>query len=716
MIGISIGKRLFGGFFLVIVLVAAMWLFTHRTTGAISRANGEVAGALSEVATAEATVGRLSGWAKQLTGVRYELHRAVGDLRDDLLQNQAEIALFPAGNPLMTFLQSPEAENLAATLHTTSFEKLREVAKRLDELNQALRQGWQPRHEGLAKGLNDLKRTEIYWGLKVANMLFIQSSISELVPDELTDTPLEEFKQSKVYQRYATDFPALAQAVAKAAPTNEQLWNDADALNRLTFSGKWEKARLLYRDKFPPAIKSMAVDLDSVLALEENVLRAQEQTVALLNNEVNEQIAAADSLLTGLEKELDQSLQTQAVGVDHAAREVKEKRRSVDEKIAALQQRNLLLTLAVILLGILTGWLITRSITRPLSRVVGMIKELDAGRLDNRLDMRRRDEIGQMAACIDSFADNLQQQVISSFRHLAAGDFTFEAQGLIRQPLASTNASLTGFMGQVQNAGAQLASGSLQIADASQSLSQGATEQASSLEQITSTMTEMAARTKESAAHAEQANLLSSQAKDAAERGNRQMAAMVEAMAGVKASSQSISRIIRVIDEIAFQTNLLALNAAVEAARAGQHGKGFAVVAEEVRALAGRSAAAAQETAALIEAASDKAESGAGLADETATALAEIVSEVNRVSDLVADIAATSRDQAVGFQEVSQGLGQIDKVTQQTTAHAEQCAAAAQEFSSQAQNLDRMLRRFKVNRASLPPGQNTGAKGLPART
>ena len=175
------------------------------------------------------------------------------------------------------------------------------------------------------------------------------------------------------------------------------------------------------------------------------------------------------------------------------------------------------------------------------------------------------------------------------------------------------------------------------------------------------------------------------------------MSEMLHAMNEINESSGQISRIIKVIEEIAFQTNLLALNAAVEAARAGAQGRGFAVVAEEVRNLAQRSSKAARETTDLIERTVGRVGNGTQIANHTAKALDGIVLSVTRVSDLVDEIAAASREQALGIEQVSQGLGHIDSVTQNNAANAEESASASEELSSQAMQLKQMLTRFKLS-------------------
>lgn len=223
-----------------------------------------------------------------------------------------------------------------------------------------------------------------------------------------------------------------------------------------------------------------------------------------------------------------------------------------------------------------------------------------------------------------------------------------------------------------------------QVSSASQQSAEGASEQASSLEETSSALEQMAAMTRTNAENAKQANQLSTQARDAAQAGDKTMHQLNEAMIGINKSSGKISKIIKVIEEIAFQTNLLALNAAVEAARAGEHGKGFAVVADEVRNLAQRAAQAARETTGLIEDSTSKAKEGTDVASEVGKALGAIVGDVTKVTDLVDGITKASEEQAQGVDQVNTAVSQMDKVTQQNAAGAEESAAAAEELSAQA--------------------------------
>ena len=345
--------------------------------------------------------------------------------------------------------------------------------------------------------------------------------------------------------------------------------------------------------------------------------------------------------------------------------------------------------------------LVRELIDKPIGKTKYMIRELERGRLGTRLNMTQLDEIGQMARSMDSFSESLENEVVGSLEKMADGNLAFtinpkDDQDVVRGALVKTAADLNALMEQIDKATDQMASGSGQVTDSSQALSQGATQQATSLEEISSSLIQMASQTRTNAENANQANTLAVQARDAAGKGNKQMQDMITAMAVINEASKNISRIIKVIDEIAFQTNLLALNAAVEAARAGKHGKGFAVVAEEVRSLAARSAKAAKETEALIEGSVEKVINGSEIANQTAEALDGIGGVIIQVSEIIKEIATASNEQAEGISQINTGLNQIDLVTQQNTALAEESAAAAQALASQAAQLQKMLDHFTL--------------------
>ncbi len=355
-----------------------------------------------------------------------------------------------------------------------------------------------------------------------------------------------------------------------------------------------------------------------------------------------------------------------------------------------------------VILAIVLGIIIAGSISKPVGQVVSAADKLALGDVNVKVDYQSRDEIGKLAESFGRMVNNIRGQAHAAER-IASGDLTVDVEvksenDLLGKKLSEMVTNNNDILSNIAAASDQVASGAKQISSSSIALSQGATEQASSVEELTASLEEISSQTDQNAKNATTANDLAVSAKKDAIQGNEQMKEMLAAMEGINEASANISKVIKVIDDIAFQTNILALNAAVEAARAGQHGKGFAVVAEEVRNLAARSANAAKETTEMIEGSIKKAEGGTRIAQETAVALSKIVEGVEKVANLVNDIAIASNEQAMGISQINQGIMQVSTVVQTNSATSQEAAAASEELASQAEILKDTVSRYKLKK------------------
>lgn len=373
---------------------------------------------------------------------------------------------------------------------------------------------------------------------------------------------------------------------------------------------------------------------------------------------------------------------------------------TIKRNVTALQLILLGLTVVAVIIMIIYASVLIKNITVQMKKLSEAARRIAQGEIDVDCEKIYDDDLGEV---LDDFAEMTEmiRGQVAQANEIARGNLNFDVPVrhdkdalaiAVHKMVEDQNATLS----SIKEAGSQITVGSEQVANASQALAQGSTEQASALEQVTASMNEVTQRTKDNATKAGQANTLVNEVKDAAAAGNEQMKTMVQAMNGINQSSEMISKIIKTIDDIAFQTNILALNAAVEAARAGVHGKGFAVVAEEVRNLAAKSAAAASETAEMIEDSISKVHTGTRIAEDTEKSLDAIVSSIDEVVALISDITVSSDDQATAIFQIDQAISQVSSVVQTNAATSEQCAAASEELSNQAVTLKNLMANYTL--------------------
>ena len=697
-----IATRLALGFAVVILLSLMLYAVFSWGTNDIRTAHRQTEAALTAARAAAKRSALVDSQLKRIESLRTALKLSSVQVQGEMLMNAAALDLGILGKgsrTLAEFISGETGAEITQLLGQSNgwLQRVDQDYQHLQTLGGELESSWRPRHEGLAEALGDLKKTLLNWNLQVTNMLFVQSSLGELIYEDEADTPVAEFMAGPIYQKFADQVPELKTAFENAQKPNQALFAGVDQLDTLAMMGQWEKARLLYRDIFPVNIKSMVVELDKVMTLENSIMHQQSKAGALLNNDLQPLVTDMDSVLRGVAEQLQQLQDDAGIAVTKTAEEVLAGSEQIKIRLASIDLTGKVLLTLLIAVGLLSLILTTRSVVRPISAIVAMLDGMSQGQLDRRLKLRRKDELGRMGAVLDQFADHLEHEILSAFDHLGQGDFTFKATGLIREPLEVVNDSLNDFMGQIRDAGAEVLDGAEKISASSRTLSAGTGRQSQALDQLAGAIANITSQSEENSRSAATADQLLSELQLAARSSREEMQNVVDSMQNINAVSLDIGKIMKVIDEIAFQTNLLALNAAVEAARAGQHGKGFAVVAEEVRGLANRSSKAAGEIAELIGGSQDKISSGVVLAKDTALSLEQMTEKVGKISVLAAEIAEASQHQVEEISAVNTALEQIDRVTEMNEISATESSIAADNLNQQAGQLQLMLERFKLS-------------------
>jgi len=416
------------------------------------------------------------------------------------------------------------------------------------------------------------------------------------------------------------------------------------------------------------------------------------------------------------------------------------------EASQAAYQQTILVTILLLVTaaGVISGsiWFAVSGIARPINRIADSMNRLANGDVASPIPYAgRADEIGEMAAAVEVFRTNVQNNakleneaaaqrnrteeerrvaaeqdrlraeamaqattgLADGLKHLASGDLTFELPYPFAQEFESLRndfnlavTQLRSALSGVAQAGSSIDGSAQEVSRSAEDLSKRTEQQAASLEETAAALDQITANVSNSSKRAEEARSVAVEASSGASQSGKVVANAVEAMHKIEESSSKVSNIIGVIDEIAFQTNLLALNAGVEAARAGEAGKGFAVVAQEVRELAQRSAQAAKEIKELIRNSSIEVEIGVKLVSETGSALATISQFIASINEHMDAIATSAREQSVGLSEVNTAINQMDQVTQQNAAMVEETNASGATLATEAGKLREMIGQFQL--------------------
>lgn len=510
------------------------------------------------------------------------------------------------------------------------------------------------------KNLKIKMKLLLSFGLIISFLIMI--SLLSLINTEMIKTTINNNNQlnelMEMTKQKEIDHLSWANKILSGINKGRLTRSDIETDYKKCAFGKW-----YYSDERNKAVLLAPSIKDAIINIENPHKKLHESAEKIINAIENNKSAAVHEIFMNETEESLVKVRTELAKINDLVKSQSESSAVlIFRYIHQVQIITLALSVAALFIAVILSLLVSGGLTRSVAPILNFAKKLAEGDFTDRIKADHNDEMGQIAHSLDKSADELERLILEIVT-------------------TSQNLAMT-----VQ-----------EIAGGNENLSQRTSEQAASLEEIASTIEETTATIRQNADNTLEVSRLTEVTFSYGEESHKISNDTIKAINDVDQSSNKISDIITVINEISFQTNLLALNAAVEAARAGEAGRGFAVVAGEVRNLAQRAASSSREIGDLINDSSDKVGKGTMLVKKGADGLTEILENMKKTGDLIKEITAASEEQKQSMEQISTAIMDLDSMTQQNAALVEETASASEEMATRAQELLAMVKRFKIN-------------------